>query len=199
MTTALVLTLGAYLIGSISFAVIVSRAYALPDPRTYGSHSPGATNVMRTGRRAAALATLVGDGAKGWLAVFVAGEFAPADMREATMAAAGVAVILGHSYPVFFRFHGGKGVATALGVLIAFNIYAAAGALATWLVIFAFFRISSLAGLIAAAFTPFFMLILYNAAHPFFIGMAIVSTLLVLRHQSNIRNLLAGTEGRLGR
>src|SRR5687767_6271570 len=133
MTTALVLTLGAYLIGSISFAVIVSRAYALPDPRTYGSHSPGATNVMRTGRRAAALATLVGDGAKGWLAVFVAGEFAPADMREATMAAAGVAVILGHSYPVFFRFHGGKGVATALGVLIAFNIYAAAGALATWL------------------------------------------------------------------
>ena len=131
--------------------------------------------------------------------VFLAGQFAESGAVEATMAAAGVAVILGHAYPVFFGFHGGKGLSTALGVLIAFNIYAAAGALATWLVIFAFFRISSLAALVVAAFAPFFMLILYNAAHPFFIGMAIVSTLLVLRHHSNIRNLLAGTEGRLGR
>jgi acyl phosphate:glycerol-3-phosphate acyltransferase len=199
MTTALVLTLGAYLIGSISFAVIVSRAFALPDPRTYGSHNPGATNVMRTGRRAAALLTLIGDGVKGWLAVFLAGWFAEVQLLEATMAAAGVAVILGHSFPVFFGFQGGKGVATALGVLIAFNLYAAAGALATWIVIVAFFRISSLAALIAAAFAPFFMLILYNATHPFFIGMAVVSALLVVRHHANIRNLLAGTEDRLGR
>ena len=197
MTTALVLTLAAYLIGSVSFAVIVSRAFALPDPRTYGSTNPGATNVLRTGSKAAALATLVGDGAKGWIAVFLAGQFAESDLREATIAAAGVAVFIGHSFPLFFRFHGGKGVATALGVLIGLNLYAAAGSLATWLVIVAFFRISSLAALVAAAFAPFFMLILYNAAHPFFIGMAIVSTLLVVRHHTNISNLIAGTESRI--
>jgi acyl phosphate:glycerol-3-phosphate acyltransferase len=174
MTTAIVLCVAAYLIGSISFAVIMSRAFGLPDPRTYGSNNPGATNVLRTGSKAAALATLVGDGAKGWLAVVLAGQFAESDLREATMAAAGVAVFLGHSFPVFFGFHGGKGVATALGVMIALNLYAAAGALATWLVIFAFFRISSLAALVAAAFAPFVMLILYSATHPFFIGMLIV-------------------------
>lgn len=195
----LVLALASYLIGSISFAVIVSRAFSLPDPRTYGSHNPGATNVMRTGKRAAALLTLLGDGAKGWLAVFLAMHFAQTGQVETAMAAAAVAVVLGHSYPVFFRFEGGKGVATALGVLLALNVYVALGAAATWLVIFAFFRISSLAALVAALFAPFFTLILYNPAHPFFIGVAIVCAFLIARHHSNIRNLLAGTEGRLGR
>lgn len=199
MTTVLGLTLLAYLIGSISFAVIVSRAFGLPDPRTYGSHNPGATNVMRTGKRAAALLTLIGDGVKGWLAVFVAARFADAGAVETAMASAGVAVVLGHAYPVFFRFQGGKGVATALGVLAAVNLHVALGAVATWLIIFVFFRISSLSALVAAAFAPFFTLILYNAAHPYFIGVGLVCAFLVVRHRANIRNLLAGTEGRLGR
>jgi acyl phosphate:glycerol-3-phosphate acyltransferase len=198
MTTVLGLTLLAYAIGSISFAVIVSRAFGLPDPRTYGSHNPGATNVMRTGKRAAALLTLLGDGVKGWLAVFVAARFADAATVETAMASAAVAVVVGHAYPVFFRFHGGKGVATALGVLVAVNLYVALGAVATWLIIFAFFRISSLSALVAAAFAPFFTLILYNAAHPYFIGVGIVCAFLIARHHSNIRNLLTGTEGRLG-
>ena len=199
MTTLLALALVAYLIGSVSFAVIVSRAFTLPDPRTYGSRNPGATNVMRTGKRPAALLTLIGDGAKGWLAVFLAAQFAEAGAVETTVAVAAVAAVLGHAYPVFFGFQGGKGVATALGVLLAINLYVALGTVATWLVIFAFFRISSLAALVAAVFAPFFTMILYNPAHPYFIGVAIVGALLVVRHQSNIRNLLAGTEGRLGR
>lgn len=199
MTTVLVLAVIAYLIGSISFAVIVSRVFALPDPRSYGSKNPGATNVMRTGRRAAALLTLFGDGAKGWLAVFLAARFAEAGAAETTMAVAAVAVVLGHAYPVFFGFRGGKGVSTALGVLLAINLYVALGAVASWLVILAFFRISSLSALVSAAFAPFFTLILYNPAHPYFIAVGVVSALLVVRHAPNIRNLLSGTEGRLGR
>ena len=197
MTTVLGLALLAYIIGSMSFAVIVSRAFALPDPRSYGSKNPGATNVMRTGRRVAALLTLFGDGAKGWLAVFIASRFAEAGAVETTMACAAVAVVLGHAYPVFFGFRGGKGVSTALGVLLAINVYVALGAVASWLIIFAFFRISSLSALVAAAFAPFFTLILYNAAHPYFIGVGVVSAFLVVRHAPNIRNLFAGTEGRL--
>src|SRR6478752_3059723 len=132
----------AYLIGSISFAVLVSRAFGLPDPRSYGSGNPGATNVLRTGKKGAAALTLLGDGAKGWLAVVIASRFAEPASSEAAMAAAAVAVVLGHMYPVFFRFQGGKGVATALGVLVALNVYLAAGAIATWAIIAAFFRIS---------------------------------------------------------
>jgi glycerol-3-phosphate acyltransferase PlsY len=189
----------AYLLGSISFAVIVSRAYALPDPRSYGSGNPGATNVLRTGRKAAAALTLLGDGAKGWLAVFIAQRFAEPAAVELAMALAAIAVVIGHMYPLFFRFQGGKGVSTALGVLLALNLYLAAGAVATWLVIAAFFRISSLAALVAAVFAPFFTLILFNAHHPYFWGVAAIALLLVWRHQTNIRNLLAGTEGRIGR
>ena len=199
MTTAVILALTAYLIGSISFAVLVSRAFGLADPRTYGSHNPGATNVLRTGKKRAALITLLGDGGKGWLAVFIAGQFAEAGALEATQAAAAMAVVVGHVFPVFFRFEGGKGVSTALGVLIALNLYLAAGAAATWLIMAAFFRISSLSALVAALFAPFFALILYNATHPYFIAVAIISALLIWRHRSNIRNLFAGTEGRLGR
>lgn len=193
----LTLTLIAYLIGSISFAVISSRAFGLPDPRSYGSGNPGATNVLRTGRKSAAALTLLGDSAKGWLAVVIAARFAETATVEFTMAAAGVAVILGHMYPVFFRFQGGKGVSTALGVLLAFNLYLGAGTLATWLIMVFFFRISSLAALVAALFAPFFTLLLYNARHPFFIAVVIISALLIWRHRSNIRNLLSGAESRI--
>lgn len=198
MTTAL-LALAAYLIGSISFAVIVSRAYALPDPRSYGSRNPGATNVMRTGRKPAALLTLFGDGAKGWLAVVIAARFAEPGFADITMAIAAIAVVVGHMYPVFFGFQGGKGVSTALGVLLAINVYIALGTIATWLVMFSFFRISSLSALVSAVFAPFFTLILYNVEHPCFVGVAIVSGLLIVRHAPNIRNLIAGTEGPVGR
>ena len=194
----LTVTLIAYLIGSIAFADITSRAFGLPDPRTYGSGNPGATNVLRTGKKVAAALTLLGDGAKGWLAVVIAARFAEPGAVEETMAAAAVAAVVGHMYPVFFRFQGGKGVSTALGVLIGLNLYVAAGTLATWLIMAAFFRISSLSALVCALFAPFFTLILYNAAHPYFIGVAIVGGLLIWRHRTNIRNLLAGTEGRLG-
>jgi glycerol-3-phosphate acyltransferase PlsY len=195
----LTLTLIAYLIGSFSFAVITSRAFGLPDPRTYGSGNPGATNVLRTGKKWAAALTLLGDGAKGWLAVVIASRFAEPASSEATMAAAALAVVLGHMYPVFFRFQGGKGVATSLGVLLGLDVRVAFGTLATWLIIVSFFRISSLAALIAALFAPFFMLFVYqNAGHPYFISVAIIALLLVWRHRRNIRKLLEGTEGRLG-
>jgi acyl phosphate:glycerol-3-phosphate acyltransferase len=194
----LALTLLAYLIGSISFAVLVSRAFGLPDPRSYGSGNPGATNVLRTGRKAAAVLTLLGDGAKGWLAVYLAFRLAEPEALELAMACAGVAVIAGHMYPVFLRFQGGKGVATALGVLFGLNLYLAAGTAATWLIIAFFFRISSLAALTSALFAPFFTLILYNAAHPFFAGVCVIAALLVWRHRANVRNLLAGTERRIG-
>jgi glycerol-3-phosphate acyltransferase PlsY len=192
------LTLAAYLLGSISFAVMVSRAFALPDPRSYGSGNPGATNVLRTGRKAAAALTLVGDGAKGWLAVFIAERFAEPATVELAMACAAVAAVLGHMYPLFFRFQGGKGVSTALGVLVGLNVYLAAGTAATWIAIAFFFRISSLAALVSAVFAPFFTLILFNAHHPYFGGVAGIALLLVWRHKSNIRNLVAGRESRIG-
>ena len=195
----LTLTLIAYLIGSISFAVITSRVLGLPDPRSYGSGNPGATNVLRTGKKGAAALTLLGDGAKGWLAVVIASRFAEPASSEAAMAAAAVAVVLGHMYPVFFRFQGGKGVATALGVLVGLDVRVAIGTLATWLIIVGFFRISSLAALIAALFAPFFTLFVYqNSGHPYFISVGVIALLLICRHRTNIRKLLAGTEGRLG-
>lgn len=200
MTTALVLALVAYALGSLSFAVIASRAFALPDPRSYGSRNSGATNVLRTGKKAAAALTLVGDSAKGWLAVVIAAYFAEPGLTEMTMAAAGVMALLGHIFPVFFRFAGGKGVSTALGVLIALNPYVAAGAVTSWLIIFAFFRIFSLSALVAALCAPFLTLLLHNVdlAHPYFIGITVICAMLVWRHTPNIRNLLAGTEGRIG-
>ena len=131
--------------------------------------------------------------------MYLASVFAEPDAVETTMAAAAVAVVLGHIYPVFFRFQGGKGVSTVLGALIALNVYLAAGTVATWLIIAAFFRISSLAALVAALFAPFFTALLYNFTHPYFAAVVIVSALLIWRHKANIRNLLAGTEGRIGR
>lgn len=197
--TAAIPALVAYLIGSISFAIVVSRAFSLPDPRSYGSHNPGATNVLRTGRKPAAVLTLLGDGGKGWLAVVIAQRLAEPGAVEVTMAAAAFAAVLGHVFPVFFRFQGGKGVSTALGVLIGLDAYVAAGTAATWIIMAVFFHISSLAALVSALFAPFFTLLLYNAAHPFFMSVCAISALLFWRHKTNIRNLLEGTEGRLGR
>ena len=190
----------AYLIGSVSFAVLASRAFRLPDPHTYGSGNPGATNVLRTGHRAAAALTLAGDLLKGWLAVELAQQHVAGEPLAAAIAA--VAVTLGHMYPVFHRFRGGKGVATTLGVLLALNAWLAAGTAATWLIIFFFFRISSLAALVAAAFAPFFAFLLHGMGRfPLepAIAVAIVALLLVWRHADNIRNLLAGTEGKIGK
>ena len=196
MTIALVLV--AYLIGSVSFAVVVSRVMGLPDPRSYGSKNPGATNVLRTGRKAAGVLTLLGDCAKGWLAVFLTDYiFATAVPPVYKMAPVAVAVIIGHMYPVFHRFQGGKGVATALGVLLALNPWLAAGAASTWIVIALFFRRSSLAALIAAVSAPVFCYMLYEI-HPYTLAVGIIALLLIWRHKANIRNLLAGTEGRIG-
>ncbi|HUP96072.1 MAG TPA: glycerol-3-phosphate 1-O-acyltransferase PlsY [Burkholderiales bacterium] len=193
-----ILTLLAYLIGSISFAVITSRALGLPDPRTYGSGNPGATNVLRTGKKAAAVLTLVGDAAKGTLAVVIAAMAVEPDARELAMASAAVAAVLGHMYPLFLRFNGGKGVATALGVILALNVYVAAGTLATWLIMVIFFRISSLAALVSALFAPFFTALLFSIAHPYFIAVAVIAGLLLWRHKTNIRKILDGTEARIG-
>jgi acyl phosphate:glycerol-3-phosphate acyltransferase len=195
----LIATLVSYLIGSVSFAVLVSRAFGLPDPHSYGSGNPGATNVLRTGRKAAAALTLLGDALKGWFAVFVVQQHAIGEPMMA--AAAAVAVVIGHMFPVFHRFQGGKGVATALGVLLGLDSWLAGGTVATWLIIAFFFRISSLAALVAAGFAPFFAFFLYGmgrfALEPA-IGVTVVSLLLVWRHRANIRNLLAGTEGKIG-
>ena len=199
--TAVALTLLAYVLGSIPFAVIVSRVFALPDPRSYGSGNPGATNVLRTGRKAAAALTLLGDALKGWLAVFLAQRMAEAGTTDVTVAAAAVAVTLGHMYPVFLRFRGGKGVSTTTGVLVALDPWLAAGAVATWLIIAFFFRYSSLAALVAAAFAPFFAILLYGMSR-FSLeeaaGVMVIALLIAWRHRTNIRNLIAGTEGRIG-
>jgi glycerol-3-phosphate acyltransferase PlsY len=188
--TALAL-LGAYLLGSVSFAIVVSRLAGLPDPRTYGSRNPGATNVLRTGRRVIAALTLAGDAAKGFVAVWAALLFAPG-----AAAWAGLAVFLGHLYPVFHRFQGGKGVATAAGVLFGFDAWLGLGTLATWAIIAAFFRYSSLASLVAAAFAVFFTAFLkLYALLPAVVAIAL---LLAWRHRENIKRLAAGTESRLG-
>jgi len=152
LMAAAAFVIAAYLIGSLSFAVIVSRALSLPDPRSYGSGNPGATNVLRTGRKLAALLTLLGDGGKGWLAVFLAARYAPDyGVDAAGVAGCAIAVFVGHIFPVFFRFTGGKGVATAGGILLAINPWLGAATLATWVIIAFFFRYSSLAAVAAAA------------------------------------------------
>jgi glycerol-3-phosphate acyltransferase PlsY len=199
--TAVALTLLAYVLGSIPFAVIVSRMFALPDPRSYGSGNPGATNVLRSGRKTAAALTLLGDALKGWLAVFLAQRMAETATMDVTVAAAAVAVTLGHMYPVFLRFRGGKGVSTTTGVLFALDPWLAAGAVATWLIIAFFFRYSSLAALVAAAFAPLFAFLLYGMSRfglEEAVGVTVIALLIAWRHRTNIRNLLAGTEGRIG-
>ncbi|MBC7453680.1 MAG: glycerol-3-phosphate 1-O-acyltransferase PlsY [Massilia sp.] len=190
--------IAAYLIGSISFAVVMSRAFGLADPRSYGSKNPGATNVLRSGNKKAAIATLVGDGAKGWFAVWLAQRFAEQyGVGEAGIALVALAVFLGHLWPVFFRFVGGKGVATALGVLIGLNPWLGLATLVTWVVVAYAFRYSSLAALFAALFAPFYYGLLFGVDEKLF-AVGAMCVLLVWRHSKNIANLIAGKESRIG-
>ena len=191
-------TLAAYLIGSLSFAVIVSRAMGLSDPRTYGSGNPGATNVLRSGNKAAAILTLLLDALKGYVPVVLVKEFGGAyGLDEGTLALVGLAAFLGHLWPVFFHFKGGKGVATAAGVLFGLNPWLGLATLVTWLIIAAFTRYSSLAALVAAVFAPFYQILGWGGG-PVAITVTVTGALLVYRHQANIAKLLKGTEGKLG-
>jgi glycerol-3-phosphate acyltransferase PlsY len=189
---------GAYCVGSLSFAVIVSRAMGLADPRHYGSGNPGATNVLRSGKRSAAVLTLALDALKGYVPVLAALWFAPRlGFGGGTVAAVGLAAFVGHLWPLFFHFKGGKGVATAAGVLLAFNPWLGAATLATWLIVALFFRYSSLASLAAAAFAPFYQLLIWDA-DGVALAIVVMSLLLVWRHEGNIRKLIAGTESKIG-
>ncbi|WP_445230074.1 glycerol-3-phosphate 1-O-acyltransferase PlsY [Duganella rhizosphaerae] len=192
------MTVAAYLIGSISFAVVMSKLFGIADPRTYGSKNPGATNVLRSGNKAAAIMTLIGDGAKGWLAVWLAIRFQnQLQIGDATIALVAIAVFLGHLWPVFFRFVGGKGVATALGVLLGLNPWLGLATLVTWLAVAFAFRYSSLAALVAALFAPFYYGLLFGV-EPQLFAVFVMSALLAFRHSKNISNLLAGKESRIG-
>jgi len=192
----------AYLIGSIAFAVVVSRAMGLSDPRSYGSGNPGATNVLRTGNKKAALLTLAGDLLKGCAALWIARALGFGDSPMA-MAIVAVAVFLGHLYPIFLRFQGGKGVATAAGVLLALEPMLGVATLATWLIIAVFFRYSSLASVVSAVFAPLFYIfggkVAWTMHPPILIGLIAISALLVWRHRANIGRLLRGQESRIGK
>jgi acyl phosphate:glycerol-3-phosphate acyltransferase len=188
----------AYLAGSLSFAVIVSRAMGLSDPRSYGSKNPGATNVLRSGNRAAALLTLAFDVLKGYVPVVGALWLAPRfGWGQTTIAFVGLAAFAGHLWPLFFRFQGGKGVATAAGVLLALNPLLGLATLMTWLIVAFFFRYASLASIVAAVFAPFYQLLIWEP-NPFLLTMAAMCVLLVWRHFGNIQKLLAGTESKIG-
>lgn len=196
---SLLFAIAAYLLGSVSFAIVVSKLFRLDDPRTFGSGNPGATNVLRTGNKKAAALTLLGDCAKGWIPVALAVAFdEQLGLGTAGVALVAVAAFSGHLWPVFFRFKGGKGVATALGVLLGLNPLLGLATLATWCVVAYAFRYSSLAALVSALFAPFYYTLLFGVDA---IGLAvlIMSVLLIWRHQKNIGNLLAGKESRIGK
>jgi acyl phosphate:glycerol-3-phosphate acyltransferase len=195
---SLLAVLAAYLIGSLSFAVIVSRGMGLQDPRHYGSGNPGATNVLRSGNRVAALLTLVFDALKGYVPVLLALVYGPRfGLGETAVALVGLAAFLGHLWPLFFRFQGGKGVATAAGVLLALQPWLGAATLLTWLIIAFFFRYASLASIVAALFAPFYELLIWGVS-PALLAIAAMSLLLIWRHAPNLRKLFAGTESRIG-
>jgi len=194
----LVFILIAYLLGSVSFAVIASWLFRLPDPRTYGSKNPGATNVLRSGKKAAAILTLLGDAGKGWLAVVLAQYFMQAwNLAGEVVAVVALAVFLGHIFPIYLRFQGGKGVATAVGVLLGLNLWVGLLAIITWVLVVMIWRISSLSALVAALLAPVYAVIFLgfdvNA-----LAILLMSLLLIWRHKSNIANLLAGKESRIG-
>ena len=189
---------GSYLLGSLSFAVVISRLFGLADPRSYGSGNPGATNVLRSGSKAAAALTLLGDAAKGAVAVWLVRALGPAfGVGEFGVALAALAAFTGHLYPVFFGFKGGKGVATFLGALLALDLGAGLVACAAWLAVALVLRYSSLSSLCAAAVAPFALLGLTGAVDVSLV-IAAMSVLLIVRHRQNIANLLAGRERRIG-
>ena len=193
----------AYLLGSLSFAVIVSRLMGLKDPRDYGSKNPGATNVLRSGNKGAAVATLLLDGLKGWLPVVLV-KWLGKDygLGDGTLAAVGFAAFIGHLYPVFFKFKGGKGVATAAGVLLGIDWLLGLATLATWLIVAYFSRYSSVASMAAAAFAPLFYFMgdrgPWYTERSILLAIFLMSVLLVMRHRENINKLVKGTESRLG-
>jgi acyl phosphate:glycerol-3-phosphate acyltransferase len=191
-----------YLLGSLSFAVIVSRAMGLKDPRSYGSHNPGATNVLRSGSKTAAIATLVLDGLKGWLPVVLVKWFGKDyGLDDAIVAAVAFAAFLGHLFPVFFKFKGGKGVATAAGALLGIDWLLGVATLATWLIIAYFSRYSSLASIASAAFAPLFYLlgdrVAWYSERSVLLAIFMIGLLLVVRHMDNINKLLSGKESKL--
>lgn len=194
----LMVTLVAYLIGSLSFAVVVSRAMGLGDPRSYGSGNPGATNVLRSGHKGAAALTLALDALKGFMPVWAVAAFgSPWGLGEGSAALVGVAAFLGHLWPVFFRFKGGKGVATAAGVLLGLNPWLGIATVVTWLLIAYFLRYSSLAALVSALFAPFYQLLIWGPG-PTAMAAGVMGLLLIWRHAANIQKLFAGTESKLG-
>jgi acyl phosphate:glycerol-3-phosphate acyltransferase len=186
--------LSAYLLGSVSFGIVTCRMFGLPDPRTHGSGNPGATNVLRSGKKLAALLTLLGDAAKGWFAVWLAQRFGLAEIAVLGVA---LAVFAGHLYPVYYGFKGGKGVATAAGVLLALSPWLGMSVLATWMLAFAMWRISSLSALIAAGFAPVYAAAFFGFG-PRTTVVMVIALLLVWRHRSNIRKLLSGEEAGFG-
>ncbi|MGC9162590.1 MAG: glycerol-3-phosphate 1-O-acyltransferase PlsY [Thiomonas sp.] len=194
----------AYLLGSLSFAVLVSRALGMADPRSYGSGNPGATNVLRSGNKLAAALTLLLDAFKGWAAVWLALVVGPAyGLGAPGVALVAMAVFLGHLYPVFFGFKGGKGVATAAGVLLAVQPWLGLATLATWLIVAGFFRYSSLAALVAAVFAPFYYWfgggLAWQTDPALLLALILISALLIWRHRTNIRKLMRGEESPIGR
>ena len=202
MTLDLLLIPLAYLIGSISFAVVVSKCMRLPDPHTYGSGNPGATNVLRTGNKKAAVLTLIGDALKGYFAVMLArhilgDQSLTASLNSWLLCGVVLAVFLGHLFPIFHGFKGGKGVATACGILFGVNWILGLATLATWIIVAKFMRYSSLAALAAAVFGPIYFLFLFGF-QPMGIALLIICFLLIWRHRSNIQNLMNGTESRIG-
>ena len=186
------------MLGSVSFAVIASWIFRLPDPRTFGSMNPGATNVLRSGNKAAAILTLLGDAGKGWVAVILAQHFAPVwGLDDKVIAGVALLVFLGHIWPVFLRFKGGRGVATAVGVVLGLNLWPGILAVITWIIVALIWRFSSLSALVAATLTPVYAWIFLGSDLSTFVIFTI-SLLVIWRHKSNIANLLAGKETRIG-
>ena len=192
-----ILIFSAYLLGSISFAIVASWLFKLPDPRSYGSGNPGATNVLRTGKKAAAAVTLLGDAGKGWVAVVAAKYFGNAlGLGDEVIVSVAFAVFLGHLFPVFLAFKGGKGVATSAGILLGLNPWLGILAILTWIIVALFSRISSLSALLTALLAPLYTYFLLQK-EMLTITVLIISILLILKHQSNIANLIAGKEARI--
>jgi len=186
----------AYLLGSVSFGILISRVFGLPDPRTVGSGNTGATNILRSGKKAAAVLTLLGDALKGWLVVWLALQFGALMWVVCWVA---LAVFIGHLYPIYYGFKGGKGVATALGVMLAVSLWLGLAVLITWLLVFAISRYSSLASIIAAALAPVYALFLLMAYKDYVLMILAMSVIIIWRHRGNIRKLLDGTEAGFGK